>query len=116
MENILQLILLFIGHYLADFMFQTRNESILKSRYINYLIIHSLKYSFIMFVFSIFNIKIFLLLFIFHFIIDYIFGNIMSKLELYNKKETSKFLNFLGLNQLLHQILIIILWKTQNVI
>ena len=110
------LILLFIGHYLADFIFQTRNESILKSKYNYYLIIHSLKYSLIMFIFSIFNIKIFIILFISHFLIDYIFGNIMSGLELYNKKETSKFLNFLGLNQLLHQILIIILWKIQNVI
>lgn len=111
----MNLIIILIFHYLGDFIFQTREESIQKSKYSKLLIIHSLKYSLLLyFIFYILfqsNIIYLLYIFIFHLILDFIFGKIMSKMNLYNQKQTTKFLNFMGLNQLLHTIFLILLYN-----
>ena len=110
----MDLIIIIIAHYFGDFIFQSRKESISKSVNNKLLVIHSIKYS--LFLYIIFwilfksNLYYLLYIFLFHLILDYIFGKIMSGLELYKQKQTTKFLNFMGLNQLLHTIFLILLW------
>ena len=101
------LFILFMTHFIADFMCQDDRMATNKSKSNRWLLFHCLVYSFC-FVWTM-SWEFVLWLFIAHFATDYITSRVAS--TLYQKGERHWFFVTIGFDQLLHQIQILILWR-----
>jgi membrane-bound metal-dependent hydrolase YbcI (DUF457 family) len=126
--NYLDLIIILFIHFVADFLFQSRQMGVKKSRNIYWLVAHIYVYSIITFLGWIFffnlNLKMsfeLISLTVFsHFLTDYITSKISSKFYLKSKKskslKESKYFEWLfwstiGFDQLIHSITLILTFK-----
>lgn len=126
--NYLDLIIILFIHFVADFLFQSRQMGVKKSRNIYWLVAHIYVYSIITFLGWIFffnlNLKMsfeLISLTVFsHFLTDYITSKISSKFYLKSKKskslKESKYFEWLfwstiGFDQLIHAITLILTFK-----
>ena len=112
---IIQILLLLLIHWFADFIMQTDKQAKGKSKNIKDLINHTITYSivmtigFIMININMIPIYLFILfgvtMFISHTIIDYVTSRINSKL--WSEGRTHDFFVSIGFDQFLHQLIII---------
>lgn len=126
--NYLDLIIILFIHFVADFLFQSREMGIKKSRNIYWLITHIYIYSIITFIgwvlyfdlnfkmmFELISLTVFS-----HFLTDYITSKLSSRFYLKSKKSKSLkeskyfewlFWSIIGFDQLIHAITLILTFK-----